>query len=148
MFFCEECRKARRWPQSLGGSYGRCEICGNEDSCYDVPSKFLPIPELGTSSIYTISEPSSKSKPKQDVHTAHCCQKHGCKYDNTMHGRLKCTLMMNGGQEQPCEICHEEIYVDGGWEDAQLLNEMFDRGRKNAWTEIVKMAQKDWTLHG
>jgi len=47
-----------------------------------------------------------------------------------------------------CEHCHEEIYEDGGWEDAHFANEMFNKGRKSAWAEIVKMTQKDWTLRG
>lgn len=41
MFFCEECRKARDYPESMVKSYGECELCGKIGSCYDVPSKFL-----------------------------------------------------------------------------------------------------------
>lgn len=44
MFFCEPCRKLRDWPESMSRSGGRCEICENSAVCYDVPSKFLPIP--------------------------------------------------------------------------------------------------------
>lgn len=131
MFFCEECRVKRRWPQSFGGSYGNCEICGKTDSCYDVPSKYLP-----------------PVKAKDDVHTAHCCQMHGCKYFGAVGGETACPVKKNGGQEYMCEVCSEEIYEDGGWEDAHFANEMFNKGRKSAWAEIVKIAQKDWTLCG
>lgn len=120
MFFCELCRTKNGWPQSYGGSYGRCEVCGVTNDCYDVPSKLLPIPELGTSPIY-----NPPPKPKTDVHTAHCCQMHGCKY-----GRSDCTVKIHGGQEQMCDFCYEDIYEDGGYEDAKLLNEMFDKGKE------------------
>lgn len=120
MFFCEACRVKNDWPQSFGGSYGRCEICGNEDSCYDVSSKLLPIPKLGT-----------ELETKKDVHTAHCCQKHGCKYAYGYKDQ-KCTVVQSGGQEGMCSFCWEEIYEDGGYEDAQLMNEMYNKGVKHA----------------
>lgn len=41
MFFCEACRKEKRWPFSLSKSRGPCEICGEVCKCHDVPSKFL-----------------------------------------------------------------------------------------------------------
>jgi hypothetical protein len=47
---------------------------------------------------------------KTDVHTRHCCVKHGCKYNDddctVYHGSLK--------QEYPCEYCGFE---DEGYED-------------------------------
>lgn len=52
MFFCEKCRKKRNWPDSIGKSYGRCEVCGQSTLCNDVPSCALPTP------------PSPKPKPK------------------------------------------------------------------------------------
>ena len=42
MFYCEQCRRARAWPESMVRSQGPCELCHRVASCYDVPSKFLP----------------------------------------------------------------------------------------------------------
>lgn len=44
MFYCEACRKAKNWPEGMSRSYGRCEVCKFEASCYDVPSSRLPMP--------------------------------------------------------------------------------------------------------
>lgn len=44
MFYCEECGLARGWPLGLFSSYGRCEVCGKQRTCSDVPSKYLPVP--------------------------------------------------------------------------------------------------------
>jgi hypothetical protein len=44
MFYCEDCRKKKGWPERFGTSYGRCEICGNVAVCYDTPSCDLPYP--------------------------------------------------------------------------------------------------------
>lgn len=44
MFFCGPCREARKWPESISVSRGPCEVCGHVSNCYDVPSKYLPIP--------------------------------------------------------------------------------------------------------
>ena len=46
MFFCETCRIARHWPDSMSKSKGPCEICGKNRYCYDVPSKYLPAPRV------------------------------------------------------------------------------------------------------
>ena len=45
MFYCEPCRKKNEWPESLCGSYGRCECCGRMSVCNDVPSSCLPTPK-------------------------------------------------------------------------------------------------------
>lgn len=45
MFFCEECRVKRAWPASMLRSMGPCELCKKRASCYDVPSKYLPMPD-------------------------------------------------------------------------------------------------------
>ena len=42
MFYCEECRKKKKWPESFATSYGRCEICEKSETCYDTPSRNLP----------------------------------------------------------------------------------------------------------
>jgi hypothetical protein len=40
--------------------------------------------------------------------------------------------MKNGGQQYMCEHCHEEIYEDGGYEDAHLMNELYRKGEQHA----------------
>jgi hypothetical protein len=45
MFYCETCRAERQWPESIGRSYGRCEICGVNANCNDRPSSSLPAPK-------------------------------------------------------------------------------------------------------
>lgn len=42
MFYCEDCRRPRRWPDSTLYSWGPCEICGRSKFCYEVPSKLIP----------------------------------------------------------------------------------------------------------
>ena len=42
MFYCEECRKARNWPESYSQSRGPCELCKKLTVCYDRPSSSLP----------------------------------------------------------------------------------------------------------
>ncbi len=46
MFYCDYCRAAWEWPRSLGWpvmgvSWGRCELCDNQDHCHDVPLAVL-----------------------------------------------------------------------------------------------------------
>jgi hypothetical protein len=43
MFFCEACRIKKNWPNGLMQP-DRCEVCGTNDVCYDVPSVML-VPE-------------------------------------------------------------------------------------------------------
>jgi hypothetical protein len=59
-----------------------------------------------------------------DVHTAHCCSRHGCKY-----GDPNCTVVTGRApQEYMDEQCAYEL-EDGGLETAYLMNEMYDKGR-------------------
>lgn len=44
MFFCENCKNKNKWPGYAPSSWGKCEVCGTVAGCYDVPSKFLPLP--------------------------------------------------------------------------------------------------------
>lgn len=41
MFYCEDCRKERDWPESFVTSRGRCEMCEKSAVCYDWPSSAL-----------------------------------------------------------------------------------------------------------
>ncbi len=47
MFYCEECREKKGWPEGVAMSGGACEICGQRKTCYDVPSTHLPRPKTG-----------------------------------------------------------------------------------------------------
>jgi hypothetical protein len=42
MFFCDSCAEKNGWWQSLGRSYGPCEVCGVKRLCNDVPSSLMP----------------------------------------------------------------------------------------------------------
>jgi hypothetical protein len=57
MFYCDACRKPRKWPQSLRRDRGLCEICGKVAMCNDVPSADLP----------TVNH--SPKQPKRPVYT-------------------------------------------------------------------------------
>lgn len=130
MFFCEECKQRNNWPGIWAFSYGNCEVCGTRASCYDVPSKHLPIPKP------KVEKKSKKNRASELVHREHCCQKHGCKYYGAVGGPGSCPVMLDGGQFYMCQFCSEEIYEEGGWEDAHLLNEMFDKGMSAVWQSI------------
>lgn len=45
MFYCEPCRVKRSWPESIGKSYGKCEVCDNVRICNDRASSTLPLSE-------------------------------------------------------------------------------------------------------
>jgi hypothetical protein len=45
MFYCKDCGDKYGYPESVGKSIGRCELCGALDECSDVPSSFLPMPK-------------------------------------------------------------------------------------------------------
>ena len=46
MFYCQKCAEKNKWPDwSLHRSHGPCEICKKTADCFDVPSKYLPIPQ-------------------------------------------------------------------------------------------------------
>jgi len=42
MFYCDECAKEKNYPETMGKSVGRCEICGKVALCNDMPSSKLP----------------------------------------------------------------------------------------------------------
>jgi len=45
MFYCDDCRIKRNYPERLFQSHGRCEICKKVAMCNEVSSVYLPIPE-------------------------------------------------------------------------------------------------------
>ena len=42
MFYCDECAKDNKWPQTSFRSYGSCEIRGKTRACNDMLCKNLP----------------------------------------------------------------------------------------------------------
>lgn len=122
MFFCQACQEKNDWPGILAYSYGTCEVCGDKAACYDVPSKFLPMP---------------KPKINHETHLSHCCQQHGCEYGRNE----ECPVVLGGNQKFMCEYCDADIYRGGGWEDAHLLNEMYNLGEQRANGRFRKVIQ-------
>jgi hypothetical protein len=59
---------------------------------------------------------------EKDVHTEHCCIRHGCKY-----GHVNCTVAYGEKQQSwPCDYCFMQIEEEWDW--AHLMNEMYDKG--------------------
>ena len=44
MFYCDECARRKRWPETVTTSRGPCEICGRTAVCNEMPSRLLPLP--------------------------------------------------------------------------------------------------------
>lgn len=62
-----------------------------------------------------------------DVHTEHCCARHGCKY--SYRDDRECTVADRGVyQSGPCEYCCEEIAEF--YDVAIFINEVYENGRK------------------
>jgi hypothetical protein len=45
MFYCDDCANEYGYPESIMKSEGKCEICGKQKICNDVPSSCLPRPQ-------------------------------------------------------------------------------------------------------
>jgi hypothetical protein len=45
MFYCDECAEKRQWPNTMSKSKGRCEMCGKEAVCNDLPCDALQAAE-------------------------------------------------------------------------------------------------------
>ena len=45
MYYCENCRRTRSWPESYVTSFGPCELCDRITACWDRPSSSLPDPQ-------------------------------------------------------------------------------------------------------
>jgi hypothetical protein len=63
---------------------------------------------------FSFVESLVKPKPYRDVHTEHCCKKHGCKYG----ADVSCSVMIGYKQSYPCEDCDLEtqdffLYLEG-----------------------------------
>lgn len=69
----------------------------------------------------------------KDVHTEHCCIRHGCKYIHwspRYEEEIKeCSVMtVTKKQSFRCEECDDELVEQGFYEMAHLMNEMYDKG--------------------
>jgi hypothetical protein len=81
--------------------------------------------------------------PEKDVHTEHCCIKHGCKYTYTgYHGitgtpNPKTCTVESGEKKQSfmCEHCEFDLAND--IDTAYLMNEMFEAGHTRGYNEAV-----------
>lgn len=66
----------------------------------------------------------------KDVHTEHCCIRHGCKYAWQQSTKPHCTVKSGEKpQSYMCEMC--DVEFDLVWELAHLMNEMYDKGRRS-----------------
>lgn len=66
MFYCDTCRKPRKWPQSLSRSNGLCEVCGKRATCHNVPSADLPL-GLKCNGLRAVS-PKKPEGPKKPIY--------------------------------------------------------------------------------
>jgi hypothetical protein len=59
---------------------------------------------------------------RKDVHTEHCCQRHGCKY-----GDIDCPVILYVKQQSfMCEFCEDDIMY--GWSMIEFINYVYDLG--------------------
>lgn len=56
MFYCEDCRVKRGWPEAFSFSRGSCECCGKNADCHDRPAGSLPAP-LPSTKLPTVKDP-------------------------------------------------------------------------------------------
>lgn len=91
----------------------------------------MPVPSL-TDMLVKAMKAADTDK---DVHTEHCCTRHGCKYafDGQNITGDPCTVK-SGKKKQSfmCEYCDNELR-EGGLELAYLMNEMYDLGATVHW---------------
>ncbi len=75
--------------RSNGGFSYRCSVCG----------------ATGTAKLRPTPGARCKRSSDRDVHTEHCCKKHGCKYNDE-----DCTVTTGKKlQSDPCEECENEV---------------------------------------
>jgi hypothetical protein len=68
MFFCENCKQKNKWPGWMPSSRGKCEICSKVAVCYDVPSKYLPLPPRPANRTCLVM---TQGLGKHEAHPAH-----------------------------------------------------------------------------
>lgn len=79
----------------------------------------------------------------KDVHTEHCCSRHGCKYGDSL-----CTVKSGWApQSHMCEECYFEIFEKGGWETAHAMNETYEAGKKKVSDEVQAIIDEAFDKH-
>lgn len=87
-----------------------------------------------------------KTKRIMDVHTEHCCARHGCKYG--MLARTPCTVTTGARlwQSYPCEVCEFEIAEV--WEIAHLKNQIWNMNEEMSYVRpivvVACMGSEKW----
>lgn len=76
----------------------------------------------------------------KDVHTEHCCWRHGCKYHWAGRRSTSCSVV-SGEKTQSfmCEMCTDEI--DDGWDDILALDAAFEAGRRATARYVLDLVQ-------
>ena len=79
-----------------------------------------------------------------DVHTEHCCWRHGCKFEFDWHQLGECTVEKGvmRWQSFPCAMCKVEIAET--WELAHLENETYDMMAELRHARLVVQAARNW----
>lgn len=117
MFYCENCRKKKKWPKGFAVSRGPCEICGKVADCYDVSSSQLCSDEEKLAELVeTINARQSKKKlsrvsrlysdPKffEGIHVM--CNSRGCPTEDGCE-----EMVSKGGFLFRCPKCGAEIIL-------------------------------------
>jgi len=94
------------------------------------------------------TDDAARDEEEKDVHTEHCCYRHGCKY-----GKDDCSVETGDKQQShPCEQCCEEAadpvrsalqaFVDDFEGDHVWKGEIVDEPRWSPLTSLYKRAKK------
>jgi hypothetical protein len=76
----------------------------------------------------------------KDVHTEHCCVKHGCKYHWTKNLTNPCTVESGQKpQSSMCEYCYE--WLEENWDLVLLLDAQFEAGRASVAALVLNHVQ-------
>lgn len=78
----------------------------------------------------------TRSNVVKDVHTEHCCLKHGCKYGRWRSKLDDCSVAAGRkSQSYMCERCSDEL--DEDWDFILAMNAAFDAGRRATAREVL-----------
>jgi hypothetical protein len=88
----------------------------------------------------------TRSNVVKDVHTEHCCAKHGCKY-GSWQGKGPCSVE-DGSKPQSymCEYCAD--WLEENWELIQFMREVYDAGRRFGQAEGLRQGYADGRQKG
>lgn len=78
----------------------------------------------------------TRSEVVKDVHTEHCCWRHGCKYHWAGRRSTSCSVV-SGEKSQSfmCEMCADEL--EDSWDDILAMNAVFNAGRRATAREVL-----------